>query len=109
MKNICEFQYLIIKGYICALQLMWKMEWITLLEVRVRLHNDMICYWAIRFFFFKLLPSQWKILLLLNPSLHGKKNDNIECKISRQILYKHFVSNLSFMKLADTSKDNSSQ
>ena len=50
VKNICEFQYLIIKGYICALQLMWKMEWITLLEVCVRLHNDMICYWAIRFF-----------------------------------------------------------
>lgn len=38
-----------------------------------------------------------------------EKNDNIECNISRQILYKHFVSNLSFMKLADTSKDNSSQ
>ena len=74
----------------------------------MRLHNDMICYWAIRYFLKITSFSVENTIITKSFSLHGK-NDNIECKISRQILYKHFASNISFMKLADTSKDNSSQ
>lgn len=61
-------------------------------------------------FFKRIFRSQWKILLLLKPcSLNEIKFIfKIEYKILRQILYK-YLSNLTFMKLADASEDNTPQ